>query len=111
MNLFTWMLVGHLAGDFLLQTSWMAERKTKEWIPMVTHCFIYTLSVTLFALPVGGLTVTSIAIIFLAHAIVDRRKIVGFWSKYISSSPDNNWLKIVQDQVWHIVVLTFITFL
>lgn len=111
MNPFAWMLVGHLAGDFLLQTAWMAERKAKEWPPMLTHCFIYTTAVALFSLPAGGLTVMSIVIIFLAHAIVDRRKIVGFWSKYISRSPDNNWLKIVQDQVWHILVLAIVAFM
>jgi hypothetical protein len=109
-DLFALMLVGHLAGDFLLQTAWMANNKTEEWIPMLAHCFIYTAAVALFALPAGGLTIPAIVFIFLGHAFVDRRKLVGFWSRYISRSPDNVWLKIIQDQTWHIVVLTVVAF-
>jgi len=109
-DLFALMLVGHLAGDFLLQTAWMAERKATEWIPMLVHCTIYTAAVAFFALPAGGLSLISIAVIFLGHAFVDRRKLVGFWSRYISRSPDNVWLKIIQDQTWHIVVLTLVAF-
>ncbi|WP_301108119.1 DUF3307 domain-containing protein [Sporosarcina sp.] len=45
MNLFTYVLLGHLVGDYLLQTSWMAMNKAYKWLPLLTHCFIYTLSV------------------------------------------------------------------
>ena len=111
MNLFTWMLVGHLAGDFLLQTSWMAERKVEEWAALLAHCFVYTSAIVFFALPAGGLSPSGIAAVFVGHAIIDRRKFVNLWAKYISRSPGNAWLKIVQDQVWHIIVMALATLL
>ena len=48
------MFVGHLIGDFLLQTAWMADRKENQWIPLLVHCFVYTATITLLALPAGG---------------------------------------------------------
>ena len=104
------MLVGHLVGDFLLQTAWMAENKEDRWLPLLAHITIYTATVALAALPAGGLTAPAIAFIFLSHVIIDKTKFVDLWAKYISRSPDNTWLKIVQDQTWHIIILAIATF-
>jgi hypothetical protein len=36
-------LIAHLFGDFLLQSQWMADNKTKEsWVAEI-HAFIYAL--------------------------------------------------------------------
>ncbi len=109
MNLFTWMLVGHLAGDFLLQSSWMAEKKAVEWIPLVAHCLTYTAAVAIFTLPVGGLSLTAMILIFLGHFVIDRRRFVHLWAKHVSRAGGNSWLKVVQDQSWHIIVLAAAT--
>lgn len=111
MNLFAWLLLGHLMGDFLLQTSWMAEKKAQQWIPLLVHCFIYTCLVALFALLDEGLSMPAIAVIFVGHVFIDRRIFVDYWAKHISRSPDNTWLKIVQDQSWHIIILAAATLL
>lgn len=105
------MLVGHLVGDFLLQTAWMTENKEGEWLPLLVHCFVYTAAVALLALPAGGIPITAIAFIFLGHIIIDRTRFVDLWAKYISRSPDNTWLKMVQDQTWHIIILAVATLL
>ena len=46
------LLLGHLAGDYLLQNEWMALNKSKNtkigWIAAFVHCIIYTLAVCLF---------------------------------------------------------------
>lgn len=43
------LLLGHLVGDYLLQTSWMAVNKSKKtlqgWMAAIVHSVIYTLSV------------------------------------------------------------------
>ncbi len=109
MNLFTWMLVGHLAGDFLLQSAWMAEKKAVEWKPLLAHCFTYTALVAIFALPVGGISLPAMALIFLGHLIIDKRKLVHLWAKHVSRADGNTWLKVVQDQSWHIIVLAAAT--
>ncbi len=109
MNLFTWMLVGHLAGDFLLQSSWMAEKKAVEFFPLLAHCIFYTATVAIFSLPVGGITLTGMLMIFLGHLIVDNKKVVQLWAKHISRAEGNTWLQVVQDQSWHIIVLALAT--
>ena len=109
MNLFTWMLVGHLAGDFLLQSSWMAEKKSVEFLPLLAHCASYTAAVALFTLPVGGISFPAILIVFLGHLIIDDKRMVELWAKHVSRAEGNTWLKVVQDQSWHIIVLALAT--
>ena len=41
MSLFDWLLVGHLVGDFLLQTDRMARYKAQSWSWMLKHVGIY----------------------------------------------------------------------
>jgi len=109
MTLFEWLLVGHLVGDFLLQNRWMAEKKTRYWVPLLIHCSVYTLAVSLLALSAGGISWTGIVLIFAAHIILDRRKFVDFWANHITNAADIPWLKIMIDQSWHLVVLAAAT--
>ena len=109
MNLFEWLLIGHLVGDFLLQTGWMAEKKEKEIWPLVAHSLVYTASVGLLALLGGGLSLPAIALIFLTHLLLDKRSFVNFWTYQITRSNNSMWLKIIIDQSWHIIILAFAT--
>jgi len=99
------MLIGHLAGDFLFQTSWMAENKVDHWIPLLIHSVIYTASIAFFAMFAGGLTITALAFVFFGHIVIDKRTFVDFWAKHVTRLSGNSWLKIVQDQSWHIIIL------
>ena len=99
------MLIGHLAGDFLFQTSWMAENKVDHWIPLLIHSVIYTASIAFFAMFAGGLTITALAVVFFGHIFIDKRSFVDFWAKHVNRLSGENWLKIVQDQSWHIIIL------
>jgi hypothetical protein len=40
------LLLGHLVGDYLLQTEWMAQNKAKNtlegWLAAIVHCVAYT---------------------------------------------------------------------
>lgn len=45
MSVFDTLLLGHLIGDFLLQTSWMAENKAKHILPLLVHSLVYTVSI------------------------------------------------------------------
>jgi hypothetical protein len=111
MNLFGWLLVGHLVGDFLLQTRWMAEKKAREWPPLLAHCFVYTAVVALLALPAGGLSPVAIGLVFFSHILLDRRNLTDLWAKSITGTPDSQWLKTMIDQSWHIVILAVATLL
>jgi Protein of unknown function (DUF3307). len=110
LGLFDWLLIGHLVGDYIFQTGWM-QKKSKEILPLIVHSTIYTASVALFALLAGGLSWWGIAFIFVSHLILDQRKFIEFWARRITSSADIDWLRIILDQSWHILILGLATLL
>jgi hypothetical protein len=112
MSIFDWLLVGHLVGDFLLQTNEMARRKAQSlrWLLRHLACYMAVITVVL-----GALVWThSVALwaagfawllIGVTHAILDRRGFTRWWMRVIGISPDVMWLNIAVDQVFHIVIL------
>lgn len=113
MKLFDWLLVGHFVGDFILQTRWMADKKAKQILPLITHSAVYTIIVALFALLADGLSWWGIGLIFISHVILDQRTFIDFWAAKINGNTNIDWLKITLDQSWHILILaltTLITF-
>ena len=111
MTLFSWMLVGHLVGDFLLQTRWMAEGKTVRLLPLAVHSLTYTTAVGLFSFFAGGVAFWGLVVIFLAHLLLDERRFVSFWVRKILGADNLPWLKIMVDQCWHILILALVTLL
>ncbi len=82
------LLLGHLAGDYLLQNDWMALNKKKRWLPCLIHCSLYTFCVGIFLMPLSrGLSWQSwwccYQLIFLSHIVVDRTGIVEWWLNLI----------------------------
>lgn len=108
MILFNYLFIGHLIGDFLFQTNWMAMNKSKKWFPLLTHCVVYTLMIFSLAF-FGGFTLplSAIGLIFVSHVILDKRVFVEWWVRTImgSSGDASNWLLVVVDQVFHILIL------
>ncbi len=107
MVLFNWLLIGHLVGDFILQTRWMAEKP--KLLPLVVHSLVYTAAVTAMSLFDGGLAPWAVAVIFLSHVLIDQRKFIDFWAEKITGTEDIQWLKVVLDQSWHILILGLVT--
>jgi hypothetical protein len=107
MNQFEYLLIGHLIGDFLLQTSWMARYKATKWVPLLVHVSVYTAVVAAAGLLSGGLSLAGLAVIFFGHIILDRRTFVAFWVRNIqmSKGPEQQWLSIMADQIFHIILL------
>jgi hypothetical protein len=107
MSQFDFLLIGHFIGDFLFQTAWMAQYKATKWIPLLTHVTVYTAIVAMFGLLSGGLSLGGIAIIFVGHVLLDRKKFVTFWVRKIqmAKGPSQDWLSIVADQIFHIILL------
>lgn len=87
MELFVLLLFGHLFGDYLLQNDWMAmNKKKKEPIGIMAcfiHCFIYTVCVYIFLLPLlpQNYLICGIIIwgIFLSHFILDKTYLIDRW--------------------------------
>jgi hypothetical protein len=64
------ILVAHLVGDYILQSHWMSQEKTKRWFPAIVHGLMYTLPFLL-------ITQSPLALLTIAgtHAIIDRYRL------------------------------------
>lgn len=113
MSNFDILFIGHLIGDFLFQTEWMAVNKEKKWLALILHSCIYTFSIVVVAAALMKmLTYLSISIIFLSHIFLDRRTFVNWWASTVMHiEKENGWLKIVIDQIFHLLILVLVIFL
>lgn len=66
-------LLAHLAGDYILQTSHMAENKIRSWAVALLHAFTYTLPFLLLTRSPAAL-----AFIFGTHALIDRYRLAHY---------------------------------
>jgi hypothetical protein len=115
MNLFDWLVVGHLAGDFLLQSDNMARRKGQQWTWMFWHVGIYMLVLGVVLVGYALSTPMPFVSLFLAwlfllvsHIVLDRRGLTQGWMRLVGMSSNHSWLPIVVDQVFHILTLAIV---
>lgn len=113
MNTLLLAIIGHLVGDYLLQTDWMALTKKQPGrvgdCACGIHSAIWTLSVCAFA---GWWGWTVCIGLFYAHFWQDRTNVVKWWMTLpwkdqtkFTEPPMAPWSLIVVDNVWHIVSL------
>ena len=78
------LLLGHLVGDYLLQTSWMAVNKSKKtlqgWMAAIVHSVIYTLSICTLMWNFNPLW---ILIVFISHVFIDHYSTATWYLKHI----------------------------
>ena len=114
-----WIILAHLAGDYLLQSHWMATRKTSRWWPAVAHGLTYTVP---YALVTQSLL--ALAVIGGTHILIDRWRLAKHvvWLKnqiapraerpthtatgYPAEAPPwlAVWLLIVADNTIHLLI-------
>lgn len=79
------LLLGHLTGDYLLQTQWMALNKSrntlKGWLAAFVHCIIYTASVCAF---MWNFDLIWIAVVFLSHFPIDKFSLGEKYMEYLT---------------------------
>lgn len=77
-------LLLHLIGDYITQSHWMAENKTKRTWPALCHAVVYSLPFLLLepSLP-------AVWTIFVTHFFIDRFRLarVVVWLKNIALKP------------------------
>ncbi len=108
MSHFDVLLVGHLIGDFLFQTNWMASCKVQKRTALLMHATLYTLIVSVFAHVFGrGLSVLGILLVYISHVILDQKVFVKWWVTTVmrTTGEQYDWLHIMVDQIFHIVIL------
>lgn len=79
-------LLAHLVGDYLLQSDWMANEKTRCWWPAIVHGFAYSLPFLLITrspwalLVIGG-----------THVVLDRFRVAKYviWAKNLIAPRDS----------------------
>ena len=77
-------LILHLIGDYVTQSDWMANNKTKRNWPALCHAFVYSLPFLLLTQSPAAL-----AVIFGTHFLIDRFRIARFvvYAKNVLLSP------------------------
>ena len=101
----SWLLIGHLVGDYMFQTRWMATRKTTDIFALAAHAAVYSCAVWLASLPSGGLSPVGVLFVFASHVVIDRRGLVLWWCRHVTRSDHLTWLIIMTDQALHGVIL------
>lgn len=114
-------LILHLAGDYVTQSDWMAQEKTKKMWPAFVHATVYSLPFLLIASPLAVL------VIWITHLIIDRFRLAKYvayaknflaprwyWHKwsdcnqtgYVNTTPAwlAVWLMIACDNVMHLAI-------
>ncbi len=98
LNAFVHLYLGHLFGDYVLQTSWIAANKPKMKRVLLIHVFLVYLSQMFFLAGKGflwkGFLVSTI--IAALHYVIDTVKI---------KTKSNSWKGYVIDQVFHLLTV------
>jgi len=107
-------IVAHLVGDYILQSDWMANEKTKQSFAAGVHAVAYTLPFLFITQSVAAL-----AFICGTHFLIDRFRLAryvvwfknGQWSSPITATGYSDdkpaflsvWLLIIADNTLHIL--------
>jgi hypothetical protein len=106
-------IVAHAVGDYILQSDWMADNKTKQHFAAAVHAITYTLPFVLITQNPAAL-----AAICGTHFVIDRWRLARFvvWLKngpwlpltatgYQDSKPPflAVWLLIAADNILHVI--------
>jgi hypothetical protein len=72
------ILLAHLFGDYLLQSDWMANEKTKRWWPTIAHALSYGLPYLIVTR-----SPLALAVIVITHAVIDHYRLARHvaWAK------------------------------
>jgi hypothetical protein len=117
-----WLLLAHAAGDYLIQSDWMAVEKTKRWWPAIAHAVSYGIPFA-FLVP----SIWAWLAIVGTHAVIDRYRVARYlvWFKNMLAPwshkadwaecratgypPDRpvwltTWLLIIADNTLHVTI-------
>lgn len=81
-------LILHLFGDYVTQTDWMANNKTKRWYIAIIHALVYSLPFLLL-----DPSLTAFLVIFISHAVIDKLRLARYviFCKNLITDPTLKW--------------------
>lgn len=111
LNLYIGLLL-HFVGDYLLQTSWMANEKTKRHLPAFLHALVYSIPFLFVCFNYFWF------VIFITHFFIDRYRLAMYWIQFINKTPNRDnfgypketpnflsmWLLFIVDNTFHILI-------
>lgn len=114
MNTFSWLLLGHLVGDWLLQSDWMARGKKQNLFSLagLAHVTVYTFVITTALWLAEGsklapiLYSSLILLIFTSHWLIDTTLLVEGWMHFFGQSRE--LVRLMIDQTLHLLVLALL---
>ncbi|MCP4710325.1 MAG: DUF3307 domain-containing protein [Planctomycetes bacterium] len=117
MNTFTWLLIGHLVGDWVLQNDWMARGKKHSLVTLagMVHFAVYTAVISgAFWLSDAGdkslaLYLILGIVIFVSHWLIDATSVVDKWMRFYRQS-NLTMVRVMVDQTCHILILAAIAY-
>lgn len=80
-------LILHLIGDYITQSDWMAQNKTKSHFAALCHALVYSLPFLLIA------DRWAFGVIFVSHFLVDRYRLARYvvFAKNFMGWPFPKW--------------------
>lgn len=112
--------LAHMVGDYLIQSHWMANTKTKQWWPAILHGVTYGLPFVLITR-----SPVALAVIVVTHIVIDHWRLARYvvWFRNLfaprdwraprdsptgtpASSPDwlAVWLLFIADNILHMLI-------
>jgi hypothetical protein len=104
-------LAKHLAADFFLQTSWMANGKEqpKGWFaPLLAHVCVHAVATGLIFAILAPAYIWMAAVDFVIHFAIDRAK--GLLNRFFDNDPTKTgfwWLLGIDQTLHHLTHLGF----
>lgn len=97
--------IGHVLGDFYLQTDEIAKTKSEKWSSFYIHMGIYSATTIGLALLIGGVSLLPIAIVLsVVHFLVDLVK------RYLDKkSKINKTALFFSDQTIHVILIFIVS--
>lgn len=108
------LILGHLIGDYILQSDWMAINKKQKGLKGLTaciiHCLIWSVSVYLFAFnDIASHKLIVFVLVFLSHFILDRTNFVKWYCNTTRIMPNPAiWKLFIVDNTLHLLMIYII---
>ncbi len=102
-------LLGHLVGDYIFQTDWMAENKKKNSLACLLHSGVWAGCIVFFT----GWGWIPFVLLTIIHFIQDRTYLVRKWMHLIgqdhfATGSYAPWSMVIIDNTFHLVEIWFI---
>lgn len=109
-HLLVWMLFAHWVADFICQSDWMAQNKSKAFWPLYLHCVTYAIIMAAFFWSAEidlWKTIHFYNLMVFSHLVVDY--FTSRWNRYLWEKKEVHWFFVFVglDQFIHFWVLIY----